>query len=116
MIGCGGGGGSVAPATPTPTVSFSPNPKIRSATVAVTRLGSPAPNVAVQISTPKSSSSPRPGTPFGTQYTKSNGETKFNHLTPSKTYCWVAILGQNQTSSQCAPWFTWQSGTIPLGT
>lgn len=106
-------GGSVSPS---PSVSLTPNPSISAATISVTRLASPAAYVTVQESTPKSSASPRPGTPFATQKTGAKGMTTFKHLKPNQTYCWVAILGPNQTSSQCAGWEIWQFETIPLGT
>jgi hypothetical protein len=102
--------------TPTPTGTITPNPKDRSASVDVTVLGTPAPHIAVQISTPKSSASPRPGTPFATQYTKKSGATVFYGLNPKKTYCWVALLSASQTSSTCAQWFIWQTTPITLGT
>jgi hypothetical protein len=102
--------------TTSPSASFTPNPSITAATVSVTVLGTPAANIPVQESTPKSSSSPRPGTPFVTKRTQKNGQVKFKDLKPSQTYCWVAILGPNQKSSQCAGWEIWQSQQIPLGT
>jgi hypothetical protein len=106
-------GGSVAPS---PSVSLTPNPTLTAATISVTILQTPAAFVPVQESTPRSSSSPRPGTPFLTQKTGKKGMTKFTHLKPNQTYCWVAILGPNQRSSQCASWEIWQYQTIPLGT
>jgi hypothetical protein len=102
--------------TTSPSASFTPNPSITAATISVTVLGTPAANIPVQESTPKSSSSPRPGTPFVTKRTQKNGQVKFKDLKPSQTYCWVAVLGPNQTSSQCAGWEIWQSQPIPLGT
>lgn len=111
-----GGNGTNPSGTPSPVVSFTPNPKDRSASVDVTLLGSPAPNVAVQISTPKSSASPRPGTPFGTQTTDKKGTAVFYKLNPSKTYCWVALLTASQTSSICAPFYIWQTGPVNVGT
>jgi hypothetical protein len=101
--------------TPTPAPSITPNPSITAATVDVTILGSPAANIPVQESTPKSSSSPRPGTPFVTKRTHKDGTVKFKDLKPSQTYCWVAILGPKQTSSTCAGWETWQFQPIQLG-
>ncbi len=106
-------GGSVSPS---PTVSLTPNPSLTAATISVTRLSTPAAYVTVQESTPKSSASPRPGTPFATQKTGKDGMTKFKNLKPTQTYCWVAFLGPNQTSSSCAGWEIWQFQTIPLGT
>jgi hypothetical protein len=106
-------GSSVAPA---PSVSLTPNPKVTAATVTVTILQTSAPYVAVEESTPRSSSSPRPGTPFLTQKTGAKGQTIFTHLKPDQTYCWVAILGPHQQSSQCASWDIWQFQSIPLGT
>ncbi len=42
--------------------------------------------------------------------------TTFKHLKPSQVYCWVAVLGPHQTSSQCAAWQIWQFQQITLGT
>jgi hypothetical protein len=101
--------------TPAPTESFTPDPTITAATVAVTGdQGSPAPYIPVQISTPASTSSPRPGTPFLTQKTGVKGMTKFTHLKPSNWYCWVAIFNKTVTASTCANWTTWQFNTITL--
>jgi hypothetical protein len=101
--------------TPSPTASYTPDPTITSATVAVTQAqGSPAPYIPVEISTPASTSSPRPGTPFLTQKTGIKGMTKFTHLKPSNWYCWVAIFNKTVTSSTCANWTTWQFDTIDL--
>ncbi len=102
--------------TPTPGPSLTPNPSLTAAIISVTRLSTPAAYVTVQESTPKSSSSPRPGTPFATQKTGKAGMTTFKHLKPAQTYCWVAFLGPNQTSSVCAGWEIWQYQTITLGT
>jgi hypothetical protein len=102
--------------TPSPLVSFTPNPQISNATVSVTILGSPAPRIPVQASTPRSSSSPRPGTPFMTVRTGGSGNAKFKNLKPGKTYCWVAILSPSFTSSVCTGWQVWQFQPIPLGT
>jgi hypothetical protein len=102
--------------TPGPSVTFSPNPNITAATIEVTLRGTPAPNIPVQESTPLSTSSPRPGTTIVTLRTKKNGQAKFTHLKPPKIYCWVAILGPNQTSSRCAPPQVWQVTVITLGT
>jgi len=112
---CGGGSSGVAPTT-APSGNITPNPKDRSASVDVTILGSPAPKVAVQISTPKSSASPRPGTPFGTEYTNKKGTARFNNLNPNKMYCWVALITASQSSSICAPFYIWQGGPVSLGT
>jgi hypothetical protein len=109
-------GSSSNPPTPAPTGTITPNPKDRSASVDVTILGSPAPKVAVQISTPKSSASPRPGTPFGTQTTNKKGTAVFKNLNPTKTYCWVAELTASQSSSICAPYYIWQTGPVNVGT
>ena len=108
-------GSSVTP-TPAPSVSLSPNPKITNATITVTIQQTPAANIPVQESTPRSSSSPRPGTPFVTQKTNKKGNAKFKNLKPGQTYCWVAILGPHQTSSTCAGWEVWQFQPILLGT
>jgi len=102
--------------SPSPSVSLTPNPDITAATISVTRLSTPAAYVTVQESTPKSSASPRPGTPFDTQKTGKKGMTKFTHLKPAQIYCWVAILGPNQTSSTCASWEIWQYQPVTLGT
>jgi hypothetical protein len=107
---------STGTVSPSPTVSLTPNPQLTAATITVTVLQTPAANIPVQESTPQSSSSPRPGTPFATQNTGKKGMTKFTHLKPNQTYCWVAILGPHQTSSQCASWEIWQYQPIPLGT
>ena len=110
------GGGTTPSTTPSPAVTLTPNVKDRSASVDVTILGSPAPKVAVQISTPKSSSSPRPGKPFDTKTTNGKGTAVFYKLNPSKTYCWVALLSASQSSSICAPFYIWQTGPVTVGT
>ncbi|MEO6834626.1 MAG: hypothetical protein ABI231_01790 [Candidatus Tumulicola sp.] len=102
--------------TPAPSSSFTPNPMISTATVSVTVQQSPAAGIPVQASTPQSSSSPRPGTPFITLKTRKNGDAKFQNLKPGQTYCWVAILSPSQSSSTCAGWEIWQFGPIVLGT
>lgn len=66
--------------TPAPSVSLTPNPSISAATVSVTVQQTPAANIPVQESTPRSSSSPRPGQPFVTQRTKKSGQTKFKNF------------------------------------
>jgi hypothetical protein len=105
----------------TPTPSFSPgspapNPSITAAHVYVTINGSPRAHIPVLESTPKSTSSPRPGKAFETLNTNKKGKVKFTGLKPAKTYCWVAQLAPGQTSSQCAGWEIWQSSIINLGT
>ncbi len=107
--------GSVTP-TPSASTSATPDPKITKAEVNVTILGTPAARIPVEESTPKNTASPRPGTPFDTRHTNKHGNAFFYHLKPSKTYCWVAILGRGRTSSECAPWSIWQTSTISLGT
>jgi hypothetical protein len=102
--------------TPQPSASFTPNPMISNATVAVTLHGSPAPRIPVQASTPQSSASPRPGTPFITVRTGGSGNAKFKNLKPGQTYCWVALLGNSQVASTCAGWEIWQYQTITIGT
>jgi hypothetical protein len=110
--------------TPAPSASFTPNPKITNATIAVTVQLSPAPKIPVMESTPKPSAGCqsgnqldcRPGTAFTTQKTGKNGNTVFHDLKPSQTYCWVAVLGPNQTSSTCAGWEVWQFEPITIGT
>jgi len=112
---CGGGSSGVTP-TPSPFPSLTPNPKDHTAKVDVTVLGSPVPKVAVEISTPRSSASPRPGKPFDTQTTNKNGKAVFKELNPSKMYCWVAQISASQSSSTCAPFYIWQTGDVFLGT
>jgi hypothetical protein len=113
LADCGSSNSSTP--TPSPTASYTPDPTITAATVAVTKAqGSPAAYIPVEISTPASTSSPRPGTPFLTQKTGVKGMTKFNHLKPSNWYCWVAIFNKTVTSSTCANWTTWQFDTIDL--
>ena len=105
--------------SPSPTVSPSsplPNPSIRKATVFVTVDGTPAAKVPVEESTPKNTASPRPGTPFDTEYTGKKGLAHFHNLKPSKLYCWVAFITPSFKSSACATWEVWQSATINLGT
>jgi hypothetical protein len=101
--------------TPAPSVSFTPNPKITAATISVTIQASPAPWIPVEESTPASTSSPRPGTPFLRQKTGIHGNTTFTGLKPTQIYCWVAILGPHATSSTCAGWEVWQLKTVTLG-
>jgi hypothetical protein len=110
------GGSSSSTPAPSPSVSFTPNPTVTKATVSVTLLGSPAPNIPVEESTPASQTSPRPGTPFITTKTGKMGMVRFYKLDPNKTYCWVAVLGPSQSSSTCANWTVWQFDTINLGT
>jgi hypothetical protein len=83
--------------------------------VAVTWKQTPLPNAPVSISTPESTSDPRPGAPFLTQKTGVKGMTKFTHLKPSSWYCWVATLPKGN-SSTCANWTIWQFDVIDLGT
>ncbi|MGA7356901.1 MAG: hypothetical protein WA431_10735 [Candidatus Cybelea sp.] len=104
--------------TPSPSsspASPKPNPSVTKAAVLVTILGTPQPHVPVQESTPKDTSSPRPGTPFDTEYTNKKGVAHFFHLKPSQTYCWVATVGTIKLST-CAGWPTWQSSQVLLGT
>lgn len=108
--------GAVPSTSPSPTTSSTPNPKIKTATIEVTILGTPKADIPVEISTPRSSSSPRPGTPFETKDTKKKGKVKFTGLNPNKYYCWVAILGTGLKSAECANWTIWQTGTIIIGT
>lgn len=112
---CGGNSATPSP-TPTPVGNITPNPKDTTAKVNVTILGSPAPKVVVEISTPKSSASPRPGTPFNTETTDKSGTATFKNLKPSKTYCFVADLTASQSSSICTPFYIWQGGPVGLGT
>jgi hypothetical protein len=110
--------------TPAPSASFTPNPKITNATIQVTVQQSPAAKIPVQESTPKPSAGCksgnqldcRPGTAFLTQKTDKKGSTVFHNLKPSQTYCWVAVLGPNQSSSTCAGWQIWQFEPITIGT
>lgn len=104
--------------TPTPTSSPAspvPNPSVTKAAILVTILGTPQPHVPVEESTPRNTSSPRPGTPFDTENTNKKGVAHFFGLKPKKTYCWVATIGSIKFSD-CAPWQVWQSGQILLGT
>ncbi|MGC1380153.1 MAG: hypothetical protein WA814_03905 [Candidatus Baltobacteraceae bacterium] len=96
--------------------SPAPNPSIKKATILVTNLGSPVPRVPVEESTPRSKTSPRPGTPFQTKNTGMKGLVRFLDLKPSQTYCWVAHISPGHTSSECAGWAVWQTGTVTLGT
>lgn len=117
VAACGGNNNSSAPPpTSGPSFSPSPNPNNHHAVVEVSKLGTPEPRVPVQISTPASKSSPRPGAPFETVKTNHHGKAFFYHLDPTKTYCWVAILSATQTSSTCANWTIWQISTVSLGT
>jgi hypothetical protein len=109
------GSSSVTP-TPAPSVTYTPNANDKHANVTVTKLNSPAPFITVQISTPQSSASPRPGTPFQSKLTNKKGAVTFYGLKPSASYCWVAQLGGGKTSSLCAGFATWQNSTIQLGT
>jgi|HubBroStandDraft_6_1064221.scaffolds.fasta_scaffold00008_169 hypothetical protein len=108
--------GSMSPTPSSSPGSPHPNPSITKATVLVTILGTPAPKIPVEESTPRNTASPRPGTPFDTEITGMKGLAHFKNLKPSKTYCWVAILAPGQKSSECASWETWQTGNITLGT
>jgi ABC-type glycerol-3-phosphate transport system substrate-binding protein len=69
--------GSTTPSPSSSPASPSPNPSITKAAVLVTVLGTPQPHVPVQESTPKNTSSPRPGTPFDTEYTNKKGVAHF---------------------------------------
>lgn len=100
-------------ATFTPS-SPTPDPKITKATINVTINGTPVPKIPVEISTPRSTASPRPGKPFFTKMTGKKGNASFTGLKPSQTYCWVAVIGSNYHASECADWEIWQSGTIDL--
>jgi hypothetical protein len=105
--------------TPTPSsspASPSPNPSITKATILVTIVGTPAPKIPVEESTPRNPASPRPGTPFETLFTGHRGLAHFKGLKPSKTYCWVAIISPSFKSSECAGWSVWQTSTVTLGT
>jgi hypothetical protein len=105
--------------SPTPSIppsSPTPNPSITEGTVKVTVNGTPQPGVPVQISTPRSTSSPRPGQPFDTKDTERNGKAHFFGLKPSQTYCWVALINPRIHASDCAAWPIWQAGPITLGT
>lgn len=118
VAGAACGGSSSPSPTPAPSVSYSPNPKITKAAIYVTILGSPAPRVPVEESTPVPGSFPpgRPGKAFATQNTTYKGRTTFYKLDPNTTYCWLAVLGKNSTASTCADWETWQTTTIDIGT
>jgi hypothetical protein len=109
-------GNSTTPLPSSSPVSPSPNPSITKATIEVTISGTPAPKIPVEASTPKNPQSPRPGTPFATVNTGKKGLARFNHLKPTKTYCWVALISPSIKSSECAGWAIWQNSTIILGT
>jgi len=113
IAACNSGSGSATP-TSSP-FSPSPNPSVTKASVLVTILGTPQPHVPVQESTPKNTSSPRPGTPFDTEYTNKKGVAHFFGLKPDKIYCWVAVIGTIKFS-ECASWAVWQTSQIDLGT
>jgi hypothetical protein len=108
--------GSTSPGPSSTPVSPSPNPSITKAVVEVTVAGTPQPHIPVEASTPRNAQSPRPGTPFETLYTGKKGLAHFNHLKPSGTYCWVAIITPSFHSSECASWGIWQTSTVTLGT
>jgi hypothetical protein len=96
LAACGGSGSSATP-TSGPIISPTPNPSIKTGSVYVTLSGLPQYHVPVQISTPRSSANPRPGTPFAEQTTepapkKSPGYATFKKLKPGTTYCWVATI------------------------
>ncbi len=97
-------------------LSPSPNPSITNAKVLVTIAGTPAPKIPVEESTPRSTSSPRPGKPFDTRNTNKKGLAHFSDLKPNKVYCWVADISPSFKSSECAGWEVWQTSTITLGT
>jgi hypothetical protein len=109
-------GGSTTPSPSSSPASPSPNPSITKAIVEVTISGTPQPRIPVEESTPKNPESPRPGKPFQTEITGKKGLAHFNHLKPSGTYCWVAIISPSFHSSECAGWAVWQTTTITLGT
>ena len=115
VAACGGNGSTPNP-NPTPAPNITPNPKDHTANVAVTLLGSPAPKVPVEISTPKSTAEPRPGKAFATQATDKKGTATFKGLNVNKTYCFVAQLTASQSSYTCAQFYIWQGGPVPLGT
>jgi hypothetical protein len=108
--------GSSSPSPTIPPGSPLPNPNDHMANIKVTINGTPAAKIPVEASTPRSTSSPRPGTPFETLNTNHKGVVHFKKLKPSQTYCWVAKLGSGQSSSECTTWLLWQSGQIVLGT
>lgn len=113
---CGGSGTAPSP-TVTPAPPITPNPKDHTATVTVTILGTPAPKLAVEISTPKASANPRPGKPFDTETTNRKGNATFKELNPKKTYCFKALMPASMgDSSVCAPFYTWQTGPVSIGT
>ena len=70
------------------------------------------PRIPVDISTPQSTASPRPGKPFFTKNTGRKGHATFLNLKPGQTYCWVATITPSFKASDCAGWETWQAGTI----
>lgn len=93
-----------------------PNPHITWARISVTIAGSPAPNIPVVESTPRSDKRPFPCAPIAKKRTDASGKTVFRKLLPSQIYCWVATLTPTEKSSVCATWQAWQSGTIQMGT
>lgn len=115
IAACHNNSNNVTPSPSGTPFTPSPNPSIKKATVFVSRLGTPAPGVPVEESTPRSTSSPRPGTVIQTIYTGKKGMAFFAHLKPSSYYCWVAILGVGQRASLCASWAVWQTSIINLG-
>jgi len=116
IAACSSGNSSPAPAPSTSPGSPAPNPSIKKATIMVTVNGTAAPRIPVEESTPRSTSSPRPGTPFDTENTGKKGLVHFHNLKPNKIYCWVAVISPSFKSSECAGWGVWQNETINLGT
>ncbi len=108
--------GSTTPQPSGSPGSPAPNPSITTAHLTVTILGSPAPRIPVEESTPANKLSPRPGTPFDIRNTGKKGKVYFTGLKPAKTYCWVAVIAPGQQYAQCADWQLWQTSTIALGT
>jgi hypothetical protein len=101
--------------TPTAEPSTTPDPSITATTVQVTLLGTPVPKSPVLESTPESSSSPQPGTPFAEATTNASGEVVFSKLKPGQTYCWVSTPpGTVVTFSNCTS--DWQYANVDLGT
>ena len=109
---CNNGGSSVTP-TPGPTASTSPNPKDRSAQIDVSILGTPAPKIPVEMSTPRNG---RPGHPIATKTTGPKGSVIFYGLNVNKTYCWKALLSASSSSYFCGNWTFWQFQPISIGT
>jgi hypothetical protein len=113
LAACNSGGSTST--NPTAGPSSTPDPNITATTVQVTLLGTPVPKAPVLESTPESSSSPQPGTPFAQATTNASGEVVFSKLKPGQIYCWVSTPpGTVATFSACTS--DWQYANVDLGT